>query len=177
MTLGRRPEWIARLRSGIDGDDPADPPDLLDRVVLETLRVAQSEYLYRRLERDVAFEGFRLPAGWLVRVCVGESHRDPAVFEEPGRFDPDRFLESHPPSEYAPFGVHHHACNGVPLTNLVCRTFLETIVRGYDWRVEGPEELERDFRHWSHWRPAGGTETFLEPVSLPDRASPTGPAR
>lgn len=176
VTLGRRPGWIARLRSELDAAGPTASPDLLERVVLETLRLAQSEYLYRRLERDVEFEGFRLPAGWLVRVCVGESHRDPEVFEEAERFDPDRFLESLPQSKYAPFGAHHHACNGVPLTNLVCRAFLEAIVGAYDWRVEGPEELERDFRHWSHWRPASRTETFLAPISPPDRASPTGPA-
>ena len=56
-------------------------------------QLAQSEYLFRRANNAIQFRGVVIPAGWLVRVCIREIHRDPAVFTNPDRFDPDRFLD------------------------------------------------------------------------------------
>jgi hypothetical protein len=84
--------WVLTFLS----DDPAcarrlrntdDPDALADRVVSETLRLAQSEYLWRRASRDIEFRGVVIPAGWLVRVSLRELHRDPAHFEHPDEFD------------------------------------------------------------------------------------------
>jgi cytochrome P450 len=135
---------------------------------METLRLSQAEYLYRTLRQDVVFDELLLPKGWLVRICVWESHRSPEMFNDAERFNPDRFLaEDFPQSTYSPFGADRHACNGVPLTNAVCRTFLEQLTQRYQWSVEGHEELERDFRHWSHWRPGANLRFGLEPVAAP----------
>ena len=62
------------------------------RIVMETLRLEQSEYLYRETTRDIEHKGVVIPRGWLVRLCVRESHQDPAIFANPDVFDPDRFL-------------------------------------------------------------------------------------
>lgn len=167
VMLGQHPEWIARARAVLNHTrpGPTDAPPLVDRIIMETLRLSQSEYLYRRLGRDVEFEGFVLPKG-LVRICVWESHRNGDVFDDPDRFDPDRFLgRERPRSEYSPFGAHQHACNGVPLTYLIGRTFIEELTRHYDWAVEGHEQPERDFRHWSHWRPSSALRLRLTPIA------------
>jgi len=171
VMLGRHPDWIARLRAELEAPAPNGPPALVDRIIMETLRLSQAEYLYRRLQRDVVFEGFVLPKGWLVRICVWESHRSIEIFDDPERFNPDRFLaRDYPRSAYSPFGADRHACNGVPLTNVICRAFLEQITRQYDWAVERHEELERDFRHWSHWRPGARLGLRLDPI--PNSAPP-----
>ena len=100
--LGRHPEWGERMRQ-----DPA----LVDKFIMETLRLAQSEYLYRVVRRDFEFEGFRFPKGWLIRLCVWESHRTSDAFDDPELFDPDRFVESsYRASDYSPFGWAQHAC-------------------------------------------------------------------
>ncbi len=144
--LGRHPEWGARIR---------DEPELAGAFVQETLRLAQSEYLYRVVTDELEFEGYRFPRGWLVRLCIWESHRSPDAFEQPERFDPDRFVAKPlRTSEYSPFGWGQHACNGVALTSMICTTVLETLVTGYRWTVSGDGPAERDFRHWHHWRPS-----------------------
>jgi cytochrome P450 len=178
-TLGRRPEWFDRLRAELEAPAANGAPTLVERITMETLRLAQAEYLYRRLRKDVVFEGFTLPRGWLVRICVGESHRSAAAFDDPERFDPDRFLRGDfPRSIYSPFGGDRHACNGVPLTNVVCRALLEQLTRRYEWAVEGREALDRDFRHWSHWRPSSDLRLRLDPIRHPaSAASATGPGR
>jgi len=152
-TLGTHPWWIARLRDSFRDDN--DSPPLVDRVIMETLRLSQSEYLYRRLRTDLRFDGFVLPKGWLLRLCIRESHLSAEVFEQPDAFNPDRFLgRDVPRTAYMPFGGDRHACNGVPLTNVISRAFLETLTMHYDWSLDGVVGLERELRHWSHWRPS-----------------------
>jgi cytochrome P450 len=150
--LGENPEWCARLQAELRSD--GGEGQLLDRVISETLRLSQSEYLYRRVRRDFSFDGFRVPKGWLIRICVWESHRDSRVFEDPDRFNPDRFLQQdYPHNSYSPFGSGRHACNGVPLTMAIAHAFFEELSRASDWSVTGHGTIARDFRHWSHWRP------------------------
>ena len=152
--LGENPGWCARLKAEFAADAGPSSSQLVDRVISETLRLSQSEYLYRRTRVELTFDGFRLPKNWLVRICVAESHRDARVFPDPDRFDPDRFVDQdYPRTAYSPFGTGRHACNGVPLAMEIAHAFLEELSRSWDWSVEGSGAVVRDFRHWSHWRP------------------------
>ena len=138
--LGDNPVWIERVRSG-NGD-------LDRRIVMETLRLAQSEYIARRVLRPFEIDGYRVPQDWWLRVCVNESHRDPAVFPNPETFDPDRFEQRrYTTAEYAPFGMFEHSCLGVPTTHTLAVAF----VREYcelDWTVCQDAEPEYDGFHW-----------------------------
>ena len=150
--LGDHPEWVSRLRSELDSDNDSS---LSDRIVMETLRLAQSEYLYREIIEDFEFDGFTMPAKWLLRVCVRESHADPEVFPEADAFDPDRFLNQRfDSSQYSPFGFGPHACNGVHLTMMIARSWIESLCEGFDWSIVRDGPMEKEFRHWSHWRPS-----------------------
>jgi cytochrome P450 len=161
--LGGHPDWISRLRAELDAQPSSGVPALADRIVMETLRLSQAEYLYRRLRDDIGFEGFVLPKGWLVRLCIWESHRASGNVPVPDRFDPDRFLRDQPRTVYMPFGGDRHACNGVALSNVICRVFLEELTRSYAWSVDGADPVERQFRHWSHWRPSRRMRLRLAP--------------
>ena len=78
--------------------------------VRETLRLHESRYLYRTAREDVLIGRFRVPKGWLIRLCMGEAHENPRHFPDPQRFDPSRFLGSVPgPDQYCPFGAGPHA--------------------------------------------------------------------
>lgn len=148
--LGDHPEWTARLRE--ESKTPADDGGLADRIVQETLRLAQSEYLYRKVPHDLEIGGHVVPRGWLLRLCIRESHRDPRVFERPEAFDPDRFRNrTYAPSEFAPFGAFDRSCLGIHLTVTVARLFVTTLAQEFDWTVaaDGPQE----FRGW-HWAPS-----------------------
>ncbi len=153
-------EWVYRMRS-----PDAESTDLARRIVMETLRMEQSEYLYRKVVRPLKVDDFVIPAGWLLRVCVQESHRRNDVFENADTFDPDRFARSdYSWKEYSPFGLDSHACMGVPITHFAGRIFVEELTR-YDWTVVQDGPLERGNRHRYHWRPASSLRATLRPVA------------
>jgi cytochrome P450 len=144
-TLGDHPEWCSRARDSADRDLPR-------RIVLETLRLHQSEFIQRRALEPIEIDGYRVPAGWFIRMCVRESHRDPAVFADPGAFDPDRFAHRrYSAYEYSPFGRLEHRCIGVTATLELGSVFVSRLCTDYDWAVvrDGPAEFNR-----YHWRPS-----------------------
>ncbi len=146
--------WAERLRAvGSSTRDEDGEPPLATRIVMETLRLEQSEHLYRIALRDLPRGDTLIPRGWLVRLCVRESHQDPRVFADPATFDPDRFRgRSYSLREYSPFGGGlRHACVGEGLTTRVAATFAETLTTGFRWSTvaDGPYE----YSAWRHWRP------------------------
>jgi cytochrome P450 len=167
--LSMHPAWQARVRAAGRTNGPArgaQPSDLASRVVLETLRLEQSEFLYRRIIRPIAFEGFHIPAGWLLRICIQESHRDPATFPDPAAFNPDRFLgRSYGRAEYATFGLDEHGCMGGALVLFFGRLFVEEMCAHCDWQAIGESPFERGTRHRHHWRPGRDWRIALVPCN------------
>jgi|SRR5688572_9287816 len=140
------------------------------RIVMETLRMEQSEFLYRRVTRSFDYEGLTIPAGWMIRFCIRESHRDPSVFPDPDRFDPNRFANrTYSREEYSPFGADSHACMGSHFAHFLGRLFVEELARGFDWQVvaDGPAELGGN-RPGDHWRPSTRLRVVLAPRSSPN---------
>ena len=161
--LTEHQEWAERLRAtrASNGSEESDATSLSTRVVMETLRLEQMEHLYRVANQTIKHDGVVIPEGWLVRVCVRESHRDPAVFEDPEKFDPDRFLRrSYQRREYAPFGAGlRRACLGEGLSRHVGRIFAEELARGYRWRTVADGAYE--YGVWRHWRPSSDWRVML----------------
>ena len=109
--LAREPELRARIRAMPPGAPESEA--LLVAIVNETLRLNQSEALLRQATHDITFDGFLIPGQSRVRVCMWESHKDPAIFPDPFRFDPGRFLaRSYSIEEFAPFGLDRKRCIG-----------------------------------------------------------------
>jgi len=97
-------------------------PDLMERVrtdrglilnlVEETVRFDPPiTALPRKARSDTELEGVGIPEGETVLVHLGAANRDPAVFDEPDRFDIDR-AGSH---AHIGFGYGPHTCVGAPL--------------------------------------------------------------
>ncbi len=149
-------EWAERVATEGTG------ADLAGRIVLETLRLEQSEYLVRRALSDIWFREKRIPRGWQIRICVRESHRDAARFEDPEAFNPDRFLDRPSAGSYVPFGMSPHACLGQFLTVAFSRALVEELARGFEWEVveDGPREYGG-----FHWRPSSKLSLVLDPRS------------
>jgi cytochrome P450 len=144
-TLSDVPCVVERIRRGAE-------PDLPRAVVLETLRLHQSEGLSRIATCDLDVEGFRIPKKTFLRIAVRESHRDPMAFPDPLSFRPDRFIGTRVnPDKYAPFGLDRHRCIGADLVTAIGGIFVEELVRRYRWRVlaDGPEH-----RGPYHWEPS-----------------------
>ncbi|MSQ99300.1 MAG: cytochrome P450 [Xanthomonadales bacterium] len=151
-TVCEEPAWAARLRQEAVSALPPDAAPLSLRFVQEVLRLHQSEYLYRTVLADISFDGFTIPTGWLLRFCTRENHRDPAIFDQPDAFNPDRFLDPAPTrKEYSPFGASRIACLGVHLTHRLATCFLLAVTENFDCSVVRDGPLE--FRRW-HWKPS-----------------------
>ncbi len=152
--LADHPQWGERLRA-----EPSD--DLATRIVMETLRLEQSEFLMREVTRNIFFDGYVIPKGWMLRVCVHESHRSSAVFESAESFDPDRFRDhKFMRSDYSPFGASRIACLGVHLSLTVGAIFVRELVSGFEMSVvsDGPPEFGG-----FHWRPSSRFRLRLVP--------------
>lgn len=88
------------------------------RVVSESLRLYPPSWLFMRRVRtdDELPSGPRLPAGAKVLISPYLVHRSPAYYEQPERFDPDRFaseaVAGRPRFAYLPFGGGRRVCVG-----------------------------------------------------------------
>jgi cytochrome P450 len=163
--LSDHPHWVETLRQTIHSHDETkrqSAHQLANRIVLETLRLEQSEYLMRKALHDIDFEGFLIPKGWLVRIGIRESHRDAQIFTNPDDFNPDRFLAtSIGPKQYSPFGIQQKSCVGKGLTLWIGQKFVLELARGFEWRVvqDGPRELG-----FFHWRPSSKLRVHMSKI-------------
>ncbi len=61
--------------------------------------------------------------------CIYLLHHDPAVYPEPQRFRPERFLQARPnPSTWLPWGGGPRRCPGVSLATLEMQTVVRTVL-------------------------------------------------
>ena len=86
-------------------------------VIDETLRLYPPAWITnRRAIEDDMVSGYQIPAGAIVSISPYVTHRDPALWENPEGFDPDRFsLErsaGRPHYAYFPFGGGPRQCIG-----------------------------------------------------------------
>ena len=132
-----------------------DQPALAEWIVMETLRLEQSENMYRGVESTLALDQDRIPPGWRFRLWVTESHRDPDLFENAEAFDPDRFpWGKSGRSSYSPFVTDRHACIAVRSSSAGAQILVEDLARSYRWKVTRDGPRERLLRRWHHWGPS-----------------------
>lgn len=163
--LTENPQWAERMRAaaGPDSRRPSnDEQALAGNIVREVLRLEQSEYLFRKALADIEFEGFVIPKGWLVRICIRDGHRDASVFAEPTCFDADRFRgRNYHREEYSPLGIGRHSCLGHQVIDLVGRLFVTELTTAYDAHCiqDGPRQYGR-----AHWEPSSDLRLQLKPL-------------
>ena len=139
------------------------PATAVDRIIAETLRLEQSEYLYREVLNDVYWNDFHIPRGWLVRVCTNDAHQNADIFPNPERFDPDRFIDrKFSPQEYSPLGIGQHSCLGSHLLFSIARRFIYQLAMSSDVHLVNQGSKTLGGRHWMHWKPG---EDFMVNVT------------
>jgi cytochrome P450 len=115
------------------------------RVLHEALRLCPpGAGTMRSPTRDIVVDGYRVEAGTFAIVSFYVMHRDPALWEDPPRFDPDRFLPERSKGrnrwQYLPFGGGPRSCVGDHFAMLEATLALATIVR-----TAQIESLDEDF--------------------------------
>lgn len=79
---------------GIPKAEAVDKLVYLNAVIKETLRLYAPLPVYapRSLLVDAEIDGYKIPAGTIVGMAPYSMHRNPDVFKEPLKFDPERWL-------------------------------------------------------------------------------------
>lgn len=143
----RRPDVMARLHAEADAL-AGDIPDLSDiprlvytrQVIDEALRLYPAVWVLPRTAAAAdVMDGYAIPAGAVVSGLVHELHRQPDLWPDPERFDPDRFApeaaQGRHKYAYMPFGAGHRICIGVHFALLELVVALAAIARRFRWRL------------------------------------------
>nr|CAB3500714.1 unnamed protein product [Digitaria exilis] len=167
----KNPSVMARLQEELDSVvgrgrrlEESDLPNLpyLQAVCKEAMRLHPStplslpHFSFDACDVDAADiaggEGYHVPANTRLLINIWAVGRDPATWEAPLEFRPERFLpggaaEKVDPMgnffELIPFGAGRRICAGKLAGMVFVQYFLGTLVHAFDWRLpEGKEKLD-----------------------------------
>jgi cytochrome P450 len=128
--LAREPRVLARLRDEVAGDgDSGD--GYLTATIQESLRrrPVLPNAAPRLVRSPVEIGGWRYPPGVCVVANAYLVHHDPAVYDDPYSFRPERFLDE-PPGTYTwiPFGGGRRRCLGASFALLEMKIVLRSVL-------------------------------------------------
>jgi pentalenene oxygenase len=112
---------------------------LVNNIIAETLRLYPPGWiLTRAVTSDTHLGDYRIPAGATVIFSPYLIHRQPDLYPDPERFDPDRWLPEHAKAirrdAYIPFGGGARKCLGDHFGVTEAVLALATITA--NWRME-----------------------------------------
>ncbi len=136
--LGRHPDMQARVAAeaaalGARELTAADVAslDYTVAVLHEALRLCPPAPAISRVAlRDIEVDGYRVEKGTVLLFGIYAVQRDPALWDRPLEFDPDRFLgRRYDHWQYLPFGAGPRSCIGDHFAMLEATLALATVVR------------------------------------------------
>jgi cytochrome P450 len=176
--LARASEWQQRIRdevTSVSGGRPITAENierlpLTQRVLKESLRLYPAAPVVTRVPREtVTLAGVTLAPGTLIIMPIFAIHRHRRLWQDPDRFDPNRFLPEHEKTykrtQFMPFGFGPRTCIGSAFALLEATTLLATFVRGARFEWDGrhlPEPISR-----VTLRPSGGMPLYVTPLKAP----------
>lgn len=154
LLLGN-PDALARARDQVDAVIGAGTPRFedmarlgyIDQVLRETLRLYPTAPAFGVWARQPTTIGGRwsVPADETLLVLLPALHRDPAVWKDPERFDPDRFApEAHgaiPAHAWMPFGNGARSCIGRAFAMQEATLVLAMVLQRFDIAFAEPYRL------------------------------------
>ncbi|RLN04839.1 hypothetical protein C2845_PM13G19650 [Panicum miliaceum] len=153
--LLRHPSVMSKVREEIEGalggKEAVEEPDAvglpyLRAVVKEAMRlhpVAPLLLPHQAAEDGVEIGGYAVPRGSTVIFNAWAIMRDPAAWERPDDFVPERFLGGGDDeagfrgkdSRLIPFGSGRRLCPGVPMAERVVPLMLASLLHAFEWRL------------------------------------------
>ncbi|EOA18111.1 hypothetical protein CARUB_v10006572mg [Capsella rubella] len=155
--LLRNPQVLEKARSEIDEkvgkDQLVDESDIavlpyLQNVVSETFRLFPVAPLLipRSPTEDMKIGGYDVPRDSIVLVNAWAIHRDPELWEDPEKFNPDRFIDVCGNDYYVfklmPFGNGRRTCPGAGLGQKIVTLALGSLIQCFDWENLKGEEMD-----------------------------------
>ncbi|MBZ0298476.1 MAG: cytochrome P450, partial [Anaerolineae bacterium] len=143
--LSQHPEVEARLHAEVDvvlagrAAMLSDLPNLpyTAMILKESLRLYPPAWVLnaRQAEAEVEIDGYRIPKGGYIFLAPYAVHRSPRYFEDPLRFDPNRFSPEQekriPRYAYFPFGGGPRVCIGNSFAMMEAQLILATVAQQF----------------------------------------------
>ncbi len=164
LLLDRHPEAREQaLAAGPEGSP--ERREAVQALVSETLRLYPSAWLLpRQAAEDDTLAGYAVAAGTDVLVCPYLTHRDPQLWPDPERFDPQRFItpggRPTQPGAYLPFGIGPRACLGLQFALRESTVLLERLLPAH---IPAFESTPAKAAYSITVRPDGPTPATLRP--------------
>ncbi|WP_292938479.1 cytochrome P450 [Noviherbaspirillum sp.] len=153
--LSQHPEVEARLHAELDAVLQGRAPRQEDignlpytrMVIEESMRLYPSVHtITRQALKDDEVQGHRIPAGATIIISPWLLHRKPGLWENPGRFDPERF---HPERAacrhryaYIPFGGGPRICIGASFAMVEAMLIIASVAQRYRLRLKPGHPVE-----------------------------------
>jgi cytochrome P450 len=167
--LAWHPDVLERAtRAARDDDD-----EYIDALVTETLRIRPVVWSTGRIvQHEMDIGGWRIPPGFRLWSPFSNLGMDPDNYDDPERFDPERFVgQSPPPYVWIPFGGGIRRCVGAAFAQVEMRIVLKELL------LAG--RIERAARRPARQRmravtlaPSGGTRVRFHPSAGTARPAP-----
>lgn len=147
------------------GNDPLSFESLmkmsyLNAVILETMRLYPPAWISDRVAKgDDEIDGFKIPDGTMVLALLYHSHHREEDWEEPEKFNPDRFLNVKNPSAYFPFGAGPRMCIGNNFAMLEMQIFLVQFLKKF--KVDVHSETDNAYKALITLKPKNGIKLQL----------------
>ena len=136
--LGRHRRMQDRVRAEVDAVGQPTPENVHQltytvQVLREALRLCPpAAGVSRTALRDIEVDGYRVEAGSMLGFGIWAVQRDPALWDDPLTFDPDRFSPQQAKQrdrwQYLPFGAGPRSCIGDHFAMLEATLALATII-------------------------------------------------
>ncbi|KAL8544463.1 hypothetical protein ACS0TY_004860 [Phlomoides rotata] len=147
--LLRNPMMMKKLQSEVKGimngkqedimDEDLEKMQYLKAVVKETLRHhTPIPFLVREAREDAKIMGYDIAAGTFVIINTWAIGRDLASWDEPDKFQPERFLSCSTDFkgldfEFIPFGAGRRRCPGISFAMASVELVLANLVHKFEW--------------------------------------------
>jgi cytochrome P450 len=142
--LTQHPAVLDKLRAEVDAVLAGRTPSFADlpaltytrMVIQETMRLRPPAFwVPRTAVADDVIDGYAIPAGASVMPLIYGIHHHPDLWEQPERFDPERFtgeaLAQQHKSAWMPFGLGQRQCIGRDFSIMEAQIILAMIVQRY----------------------------------------------
>jgi cytochrome P450 len=102
---------------------------------------------FRGVVKPFEFNGFHVPAGWMLSYSIPGTHQLASIYPEPKRFDPDRFSPERQENKQKPFsligfGGGPRICLGIAFAKLEMKIVAAQLLRSYQWELITPQSLD-----------------------------------
>ncbi len=151
--LSQHPRVLAdvldELAGALRGDAPTveqlDRLPLLERVIKESMRLLPpATFMMRVSTAPFELGPYALPSGATVTLSPYITHHMPALYPEPERFLPERWLTIDPSVyEYVPFGAGPHMCLGATFATMEIKIVLAMLLQRYQLALSPGARIDR----------------------------------